>query len=71
MIYKAVEVIWIFFADGHTHGWTHIQTDRGVPRGPHGPNKVGGGGGLIILYFGIDNVKKHVAAKSGFDESQF
>ena len=31
MIYKAVEVIWIFSADGHT--------GRVVPRGPRGPKK--------------------------------
>ena len=35
MIYKAVEVIWIFFADTRTD--TH--TDRGVPRDPRGPKK--------------------------------
>ena len=33
MNYKAVEVIWIFLADGRTH----TRTDRGVPRGPRGP----------------------------------
>ena len=33
MIYKAVEVIWIFFADGRTDG----LTNEGVPRGPREP----------------------------------
>ena len=35
MNYKAVEVIWIFGADGRTDP----HTDRGVPRGPRGPKK--------------------------------
>ena len=39
MNYKAVEVIWIFLADGHTDGHTDTRTDRGVPRGPRGPKK--------------------------------
>ena len=36
MNYKAVEVIWIFLADGRTDG----PTDRVVPRGPRGTYKM-------------------------------
>ena len=36
MIYKAVEVIWIFLAGGRTNG----LTDIGVPRGPRGPKNI-------------------------------
>ena len=43
MIYKALEVIYIFGADertnGRTNGRTDERTDEGVLRGPRGPKK--------------------------------
>ena len=39
MIYKALEVIYIFGA-GRTEERTDGRTDEGVPRGPRGPKKI-------------------------------
>ena len=40
MIYKALEVILIFGADGRTGERTNGRTDEGVLRGPRGPKNM-------------------------------